>query len=132
VAQTAQQPPSFSPCLLWPLSPISAAAELLSMHVRQPRLVCVSYRLMQLKRPVISHFRRDRSSGCCSDSHRTGLLQLNATVVNRCSTMTHLERRISSTRCTMRTRSSGVNGVHWLPAGYHNPVHLLSWPTIAY
>jgi len=28
-AKGAQQPPSFSPCLLWPWSPISATAELL-------------------------------------------------------------------------------------------------------
>jgi len=28
-AKGAQQPPLFGPCLLWPLSPISAAAELL-------------------------------------------------------------------------------------------------------
>ena len=33
-AKEAQQPPLFGPCLLWPLSPISATTELLLLKVR--------------------------------------------------------------------------------------------------
>jgi len=103
-AKEAQQPPLFGPCLLWPLSPISATTELLLLKVR--------YRPLSPFTRCLLHYCASTKAGSSSNTMWPGSrpippCQIHLDPSNRLATIHRCYRQTDRQTDTQADRTTG-------------------------